>query len=127
MSRKNPRPLADRVVEAAESWLATQKYVSTIDVLVGIRWLDPGTVDRWRQGRIDLLEEAIQTHPSRISEAHELFRSWATGKGLIASETPYVARTPQRQTLRFSRSGNPAIEQALALARAVRGEARAPG
>src|SRR5262249_38704227 len=31
-------------------------------------------------------------------------------KGLYASPTQYVARTPQRQTLRFSRSGDPAIE-----------------
>jgi hypothetical protein len=29
---------------------------------------------------------------------------------LSANPTAYVARTPQRQTLRFSRSGNPAIE-----------------
>jgi hypothetical protein len=40
----------------------------------------------------------------------ELFRSWATAQGLTASSTAYVARTPRRQTLRFSRSGNPAIE-----------------
>jgi len=41
----------------------------------------------------------------------KLFRSWATAKGLSPSETAYVARTPQRQTLRFSKSGNPTIEQ----------------
>ncbi len=111
MSRKNPRPLVDRVVEAAEASLADQKYATSLDVLVGIGWLDPGAVDRWRQGWIDCLEDAIQTNPSRVSEAMELFRSWATGKGLIASETSYVARTPQRQALRFSRSGDPAIEQ----------------
>ena len=111
MSGRNPRPLADRVVEAAEAALAAQNYASLLDVLVGIRWLDPGATDRWRQGRIDCLEEAIQTSPSRISEAIELFRSWATRKGLIATETQYVARTPQRHTLRFSRSGNPATEQ----------------
>lgn len=39
-----------------------------------------------------------------------LFRSWATTQGLFASETAYVARTPQRQMLRFSRSGDPKIE-----------------
>lgn len=111
MRRKNPRALVDRVVEAAEASLAAQTYVSALDVLVGMRWLDPGAVDRWRQGRIDCLEGAVQTNPSRISEAMELFRSWAINEGLIASETQYVARTPQRQTLRFSRSGNPAIEQ----------------
>ena len=112
MSRRSPRPLIDRVVEAADAVLADQKYASAIDVLVGIRWLDPGAVDRWRQGRIDHLEEAIQTHPSRAAEALALFRAWAVDRGLIASETEYVARTPQRQALRFSRSGDPAVERA---------------
>jgi hypothetical protein len=111
MTRKNPRALAERVIEAAEASLAAQDYVSPIDVLVGIGWLDSGAVNRWQQGQIECLEAAIQTHPSRLSEAMDLFRSWATGKGLLPSETPYIARTPQREPLRFSPSGNPAIEQ----------------
>ena len=41
----------------------------------------------------------------------KLFRSWATKNGLFASETAYVARTPQRQPLVFSRSGNATIER----------------
>lgn len=110
MSRKNRDTLADRVIKAAEASLATQDYVSCIDVLVGIGWLDPGAMERWRRGQIDCLERAVQTKLTRISEAMKLFRSWATGRGLSASPTQYVARTPQRQTLRFSRSGDPAIE-----------------
>ena len=111
MSRKNRGTLAERVIKAAEASLAAQDYVSIIDVLEGIGWLDPGAVKRWRQGQIDFLEGALQTKPSRISEAMKLLRSWAAEKGLSASETHYVARAPQRQTLRFSRSGNPVIEQ----------------
>ncbi len=84
--------------------------MSIIDVLVGIGWLDPGAVERWQRGQVDCLEEVIQVNPPRISEAMQLFQSWATAKGLIASPTAYVARTPQRQALRFSRSGNPEIE-----------------
>ncbi len=60
---------------------------------------------------MDCLEAAIQTNPARIAEAMTLFRSWATAKGLVESEADYVARTPQRQMLRFSRSGDPTIEQ----------------
>jgi hypothetical protein len=40
----------------------------------------------------------------------KLFRAWAAAKGLKASETQYVGRRPRRQTLRFSKSGHPAIE-----------------
>src|ERR1700719_1564928 len=111
MGPENRRKLADRVIKAAEASLAAQNYVSPIDVLLGIGWLDPGAVQRWRQGQIDCLEGAVQANLSRISEGMNLFRSWASAKGLLASETHYVARTPQRQTLRFSRSGNPKIEK----------------
>src|SRR5262249_21522413 len=111
MSPENRRRLADRVAKAAEASLAAQNYVSPVDVLVGIGWLDPGAVKRWRQGQVDYLERVVQTNVSRISEAMKLFRSWATAKGLIPSETSYVARTPSRQTLRFSKSGTPTIER----------------
>jgi hypothetical protein len=111
MSRKNHRALADRVAEAAEASLAAQHYVSAIDVLVRIGWLDPGSLKRWRFGQVPCLERAVQTNLPRISEAMKLFRSWAASKGLFPSETHYVARTPQRQTLRFSQSGDPTIEK----------------
>src|SRR5260370_35343374 len=110
MSRKNRNVLADRVVKAAEAALAAQDYVSPIDVLVGIGWLDAGTVEHWRRGQIDCLERAVQTNLPRISDAMKLLRSWARERNLSESPTHYVARGPQRQTLRFSRSGDPAIE-----------------
>lgn len=111
MGQKNRSALLDRIDKAAEASLAANGYVSPIDVLVGIGWLDPGALERWRRGQIDCLERVVQTKLPRISEAMKLFRSWAAGKGLSASETHYVARTPQRQTLRFSRSGDHTIER----------------
>jgi hypothetical protein len=111
MSAKNRKPLADRVIEAAEAALAAQDYVSPVDVFIGIGWTESGTVKRWRQGQIDCLQSALQTSPSRVSEAMTLLRSWAAERGLLPSETQYVARTPQRQTLRFSKSGDPSVEQ----------------
>jgi len=111
MNLENRSKLRDRVIKAAEAALAAQNYVSSIDVLVGIRWLDPGTVKRWRQGQVDYLEHAIQTNLARISEAMKLFRTWAAAEGLVPSETAYVAQQPQRQVLRFSKSGDPTIEK----------------
>jgi hypothetical protein len=112
MNPENRKRLADRVVKAAEAALAAQNYATSLDVLIGIGWLDPGSLKRWRQGQVHCLERAVQTNLSRICEAMKLFRSWASAKGLVPSETQYVARTPQRQTLRFSDSGNPQIERA---------------
>lgn len=111
MDPRNRKKLSDRVTRAAEAALADRKYVTSIDVLVGIGWLDPDGLKRWRQGQIRYLEQAVQANLSRISEAMKLFRSWAAAKGLKPSETQYVARKASRQPLRFSKSGNPSIEK----------------
>jgi hypothetical protein len=84
MSRKNRNALADRVVRAAKAALAAQGYVSPVDVLVGIGWLDARAVEHWRRGQIDCLERAVQTNLPRISEAMKLLRSWATERNLSA-------------------------------------------
>src|SRR5437016_9206156 len=68
MNPENRRKLAERVTKAAEAAFAAQKYVSPVDVLVGIGWLDPGAVKRWRQGQVDYLERVVQTNLPRISE-----------------------------------------------------------
>lgn len=109
--KPNRKNLAERVARAAEAALAAQNHVSPIDVMLGMGWLTPTTVKDWRLGRTDCLERAVQANLSRLSEAMGLFRSWAAAKGLLASETAYLARTPQRQTLRFSLSGNADVEQ----------------
>jgi hypothetical protein len=111
MDPHNRKKLDDRVIRAAEAALAAQKYVSPVDVLVGIGWLDPGALTRWQRGQVEYLEGVVQTNLPRISEAMKLFRSWAATKGLTPSETHYIARTTSRQMLRFSKSGNPAIEK----------------
>jgi len=110
MTRKNRVPLADRIAKAAEAALAAQHFVGMIDVLLGIGWLDASTMERRRRGQIDRLDDAIQVNPKSLSEAMALFRSWALGRGLSASAATYVARTPQRQALHFSHSGDPAVE-----------------
>jgi hypothetical protein len=113
MSTKNRQSLADRVARAAEASLATQDYVAPLDVLMGIGWLDPSTEKRWRLGQIESLEEVLQVSPARIFEAVDLFHSWVKSKGLLASAADYVARTPERQTLRFSRSGDARSESSF--------------
>jgi len=107
---KNRDALKQRVVKAAEAALAARGYAGAIDVLIGIGWLDAERVERWRRGQIAYLERCVQSNLPRISEAMKLFRAWAAAKGLKASETHYVGRRPRRQTLRFSKSGHPAIE-----------------
>lgn len=100
------------MVAAAEAALARQQYASTVDVLLGIGWLPSANLFEWRTGRVPYLEGALQVSPVKLSRAMLSFRSWAERRGLRPSETAYVARTPNRPVLRFSKSGAPDIERA---------------
>lgn len=111
MNPEKRRRLDQRVRQAAETALSNKEYVSAVDMLVGIGWLAPSNVDAWRQKRIDYLERAINANLPRISEAMHVFRSWAMAKGLVPSDTAYVARQPGRPALRFSKSGDATIER----------------
>ncbi len=101
-----------RVARTGEAILAERKVVSPIDVLTGIGWLAPSAVDRWREGRVPNLEAAMQVNLRKLSIAMKCFRAWARERGLRPSETAYVARTRDRRTLKFSKSGDPEIERA---------------
>lgn len=104
--------LRARVRRVAEQTLADQEYVRPLDVLLGLGWLAPSHVDRWRQGRIPCLEMEVQAGLGKISAAMAEFRGWARARGLTPSETDYVARTRDRRRLRFSAGGDPDIEEA---------------
>ena len=100
-----------RVTQAAEAVLAEQRYVSAADVLVGLGWLTASHIDRWRQGRIESLESVTPVEPNKILAALAAFQSWAQDRRLSPSETEYVARTRDRRPLRFSVSGDAAVER----------------
>lgn len=107
-----PGNLERRVVRAAEAALAERRFVSPIDVLVGLRWLQPARIDEWRQGRVDCLELATTVDPTKLTAAMRVLGRWAQRRGLVPSETAYVARTRDRRSLRFSTSGDPDLERA---------------
>ncbi len=98
--------LRRRVVEAAEAVLARQRYVSAIDVFTGVGWVHSSHVDRWRQGRVDSLEELAAVDARRLGDAVDILRDWARDRGLTASETAYLSGTRDRQPLRFLAEGD---------------------
>lgn len=108
----NMKRLEARTVAAAEAALAARKVVTAIDVLQGIGWLPQARVDEWRQGRLAYLEGGVSTNLHKISAVMRMFRRWAQSRGLAPRETAYVSRTRDRHQLRFSKSGELAIERA---------------
>ena len=109
---ENQKRLEARVIAAAEAALTARRVVSTLDVLEGIGWLEQSWLDAWRRGQTPYLERSISANLHKISAAMHFFRSWAIRRGLKPSETIYVARTRDRRRLRFSKSGDEAIERA---------------
>jgi hypothetical protein len=103
--------LERRVVRAAEDALAERQFVAALDVLMGLGWLAPSHVEAWQQGRVDALEDAMSVNPAKRAAALRVLQRWASDRGLMESEISYVARTPDRRTLRFSESGESAVER----------------
>jgi hypothetical protein len=81
--------------------------ISSVDVMVGVGWLDPKALERWRLGQVDYLERVVQANLARISKAMKVFRSWAAARALVPRETRYRRRS---HMLRFSKSGHSTLE-----------------
>ena len=102
--------LERRVVTAAEEALTRQRFVSPLDVLIGMGWVPAGLVTDWRQGRKPHLEATAAVSADRLSDALEVFHRWVDSRGLRPSEVEYLAATRDRRQLRFTAGGDPALE-----------------
>jgi hypothetical protein len=100
------------VESAAEAALRDSKSVSPVDVFSRIGWLPGNLVDRWRQGRTDSLEQVMNVGPEKLAGALEMLRAWARAGGLVPSEIGYLTATRDRRSLRFTTSGDEALEAA---------------
>jgi hypothetical protein len=68
-----------RVARAAEAALQERKFVTAIDVLVGVGWLEPRRLDEWRQGRVDYLERVTVANLGKVSTSMRSFRRCRRG------------------------------------------------
>lgn len=105
--------MARRVEDAADEILRRSRSVSAVEVFTRLGWLRSAQVDEWRQGRHDSLDACMPVRADRVAEAAEALRAWAEKGGLDASEAAYTAATRDRRPLRFTASGDPAVERAL--------------
>jgi hypothetical protein len=112
LSRSRGPSLGRRVEQAAAQALQGSKSVSPVDVFCGIGWLPSSAVDRWRQGRMGSLDQAMSVGPEKLAEALDMLRTWARAGGLVPSEVDYLAATRDRRPLRFTAGGDEAVEAA---------------
>jgi len=111
----NRAELISRMNEVSTELLRGNGYISFVDVLLRMGKLSKEDHEAWRLGTTPYLERAIRLNLSQLKYMLHTLKDNARKGGLRPSRTVYVSwgKGPRR-LLRFSRSGNPDIEQAYA-------------
>jgi len=104
--------IEQRVISTAEAFLKSQSYVTPIEVLMGIGFLQYAHVNDWRKGKIPYVEDKIQANQNKINEAMTCFQKWGQQKRLASAQAAQFLRTKGPRTeLQFSESGAPNVEE----------------
>ena len=103
-----------RVHDSMYRQCQSRGYASPVGVLLDIGVLDKKRYEDWRHGRVPYLEAACTVNLHELSEIMKVVRDYASRNGLKPSFTDYRQAGAKSRVLRFSKSGNPAIEMAYA-------------
>ncbi len=104
-----------RVRRAVADVLRREGHVSVVQVLVEMQRLTPARLEDWRFGRVPYLERVVQGSLSELSAIGREVRRAALAQGLTPSVTLYRKwGRGSKRALRFSKSGEPSIEEAYA-------------
>lgn len=108
-------PLYPRIARAMAALLAKGKVVAPVDVLIGMGLLTPQRLYDWRRGRVLYLEKVIDCNLTRLSRLLRILRFHAHDLNQVPSVTVYTrwGKGP-KQRLRFTKTGNPRVEEAYA-------------
>jgi hypothetical protein len=111
----NRAELVSSMNQASSELLREKGFISFVDVLIRMGKLTKEDQESWRMRRIPFLERAVRINLSQINHLLRTLRQNALKGHLRPSKTAYVSwgKGP-KQPLRFSKSGNPAIEEAWA-------------
>jgi hypothetical protein len=108
-------PLYPRIARTVATILQRGTVVAPVDVLVGMGLLASDHLEAWRRGRVPALEQVINCNLTRLSRLLRILRFHAHDLNLVPSVTVYRrwGKGP-KQALRFTRSGDPKLEEAYA-------------
>jgi hypothetical protein len=109
----NRGDLVRQVNEASSVVLHEKGYISFVDVLLQIGKLTQDNYEAWRLGNVHCLEEVISVNLAKVNHMLRALHKNCRNGNLRPSKTAYVSwgKGPKR-TLRFSKSGDPSIEDA---------------
>ena len=108
-------PVYPRVACAVDGLLDRGTVVTPVDVLIGMGLLTREQLENWRRGRVPYLERVINCNLTCLSRLLRILRFHAHDLNLKPSRTAYMrwGKGP-KQRLRFTKTGDPKIEEAYA-------------
>jgi uncharacterized protein len=111
----NSTEVVQRTRHAATQVLKRQGYVSAVDVFVELGTLKKQDLEDWRRGRVPYLEERLQGGLGNLSRMLRAMQKLCREFGLQPRHTAYNrwGKGP-KSPLRFSKNGEPNVEQAYA-------------
>jgi hypothetical protein len=98
-----------KIVAAVSRILARQRFVAPAELFVEMNLLPAADLENWKRARIPVLERVIRCNLTKAGRILRLLRFHAHDLNLKPSLTVYQHKGHR---LRFSRSGEPKIEQA---------------
>ena len=102
-------------MHATDDILRHGKVVIPVDVLVGMDLLTRQHLEDWRRGRTPYLERVVNCNPARLARVLRILRFHAHDLNLKPSLTVYVrSGSGPKQRLRFTKTGDPRLEEAYA-------------
>ena len=109
----NRRELIKKMNEISSEVLREKGYISFIDILTRMGKLTKDDYEAWRFSRVPYLERVVSLNLSKLNFMLRTMHQSAKRGGLRPSKTVYVSwgKRP-RKPLRFSKSGDPNIEEA---------------
>ena len=101
--------------EASSEVLREKGYISFVDVLMRMGKLTKEDYEAWRFRKVAYLERVLKVNLAKASYMLRTLHKKSKKGGLRASKTAYVSWGKGPKTpLRFSKSGDPNIEEAYA-------------
>ncbi len=109
----NRTDLVKEMNEASSVVLREKGYISFVDVLIEMGKLTKDHYEAWRFGKVRCLEEVISVNLAKVNHMLRTLHKNCRNGNLRASRTAYVSwgRGPKKP-LKFSKSGDPTIEEA---------------
>ncbi|MCH7227839.1 hypothetical protein [Haloferula sp. A504] len=98
-----------KIVATVPRILARKRFVAPVELFVEMGLLRPADLESWKRGQVPCLERVIRCNLTRAGRILRLLRFHAHDLKLKPSHTVYHHR---KHPLRFSRSGEPKLEEA---------------